>query len=238
MLIAEVGSVHDGSFGNASKLIELAAEVGADAVKFQTHISEAETTKFAASPSYFNSESRFDYFSRTGFTKKQWLELKKIADSFKIIFMSSPFSIEAVDLLEDIGMEIYKIPSGEITNLPMLEKIVSTGKPVFISSGMSNWKELDRAVSIFNGKSHYTVLQCSSIYPCPPEKVGLNIISEISKRYGCPVGFSDHTLGFSAAIAAASKGAVVIEKHLTFSRKMYGSDAKHSMEPAEFKSIV
>jgi N,N'-diacetyllegionaminate synthase len=238
MLIAEVGSVHDGSFGNAAKLIELAAEVGADAVKFQTHISAAETTKLASSPSYFNSETRYEYFSRTSFTKQQWSELKKIADRCEIKFLSSPFSIEAVDLLEDIGMEIYKIPSGEITNIPMLERISSTGKPVFISSGMSNWAELDAAVSIFDGKSDYTVLQCSSIYPCPPEKVGLNIISEIRNRYGCPVGFSDHTLGFSASIAAAAMGAVVIEKHFTFSRKMYGSDAKHSMEPDEFKNLV
>jgi N,N'-diacetyllegionaminate synthase len=238
MLIAEVGSVHDGSFGNACCLIELAADAGADAVKFQTHIPTAETTTWAPSPSYFNTESRFDYFLRTGFTLEEWRALKRKADECEIVFMSSPFSIEAVDLLENVGMEIYKIPSGEMTNIPLLERVSQLNKPVILSSGMSNWEELDRAVSVFEKKCNYSILQCSSAYPCPPDKVGLNILSEIKKRYGCEVGFSDHTLGFSAPIAAAALGATIIEKHFTFSKKMYGSDAKHSMEPSDFKLLA
>ncbi len=238
MIIAEVGSVHDGSFGNAKKLVECAAQKGADAIKFQTHISEAETTKYASSPSYFNSEARYEYFKRTSFNKKQWIELKKIAQSNNIKFLSSPFSLEAVDLLEEIGQEIYKIPSGEVTNFPLLKKIAELGKPVLLSSGMSNWAELDKAVSFFKNKCDLTVMQCSSIYPCPPEKVGLNIISEMKTRYSCNIGFSDHTEGISAPLAAAALGATVIEKHLTFSKLMYGSDAKHSMEPDEFSKMV
>jgi N-acetylneuraminate synthase len=145
-IIAEIGSVHDGSFGNAKKLIELAKACGADAVKFQTHIAEAETLKDAPNPPYFQDESRYDYFVRTGFSLEQWNALKVHADKIGIEFMSSPFSIEAVELLERVGMKRYKIPSGEVTNTPLLEAVVATGKSVFLSSGMSSWKELDRAV--------------------------------------------------------------------------------------------
>ena len=237
MIIAEIGSVHDGSFGNAVNLIRLAAECGATAVKFQTHIAEAETIPSAPSPSYFKSESRIDYFKRTSFTLHQWLRLKEIADDCNVLFLSSPFSLEAVDLLEDIGMEVYKIPSGEVTNIPMLEKIAKLGKPVLLSSGMSDFKELDSAHEIFSNKCDLTIMQCSSSYPCPNESVGLNVIDQIRFRYNCKVGYSDHTLGFAAPIAAAALGAVVIEKHFTFSNKMYGSDAIHSMEPTDFKIL-
>lgn len=237
-LIAEIGSVHDGSFGNACKLIEAAAECGADAVKFQTHIAEAETLPDAPAPSYFKDEPRMDYFRRTGFTPEQWKKLSDCAVSAGVAFLSSPFSLEAVDLLEKTGMAAYKIPSGEVTNIPMLERIAQTGKPVLLSSGMSDWTELDAAVAVFKGKAPVTVMQCSSVYPCPPEKVGLNVLREMAERYRSPVGYSDHTLGFAAPIAAAALGASVIEKHFTFSRLMYGSDAKHSMEPAEFKVLA
>lgn len=236
-IIAEIGSVHDGSFGNAINLIKSAADCGASSVKFQTHIAEAETLLNAPNPDYFKSESRFDYFERTSFSKKQWIELKKTAEESNMEFISSPFSLEAIDSLEKIGISIYKIPSGEVTNIPLIEKIAAIGKPVILSSGMSNWDELDEAVNILQSSCDLTVMQCSSIYPCPNEKVGLNVISEIRTRYNCNVGFSDHTLGFAAPIAAATVGATAIEKHFTFSKKMYGSDAKNSMEPFEFKLL-
>lgn len=238
MLIAEIGSVHDGSFGNAQKLIELASACGADAVKFQTHIGEAESLLEAPSPAYFNDESRVDYFKRTSFSADQWLKLKRLAESFGLIFLSSPFSIEAADLLNELGMEVFKIPSGEVTNTPLLEKISSFKKPVLLSSGMSDWRELDKAVSIFSGFCDLTVMQCSSVYPCPPETIGLNVLSEMQRRYKCAIGFSDHSLGLAAPIAAAALGASVIEKHFTFSRFMYGSDAQHSMEPDQFKILA
>jgi N,N'-diacetyllegionaminate synthase len=238
LLIAEIGSVHDGSFGNACKLIEAAASCGADAVKFQTHIAEAETLASAPSPSYFSAEPRMDYFRRTGFSLDQWKALKQVCEKNDVLFLSSPFSLEAVDLLEQVGVSSYKIPSGEVTNLPLLERVAQTGKMAYLSSGMSSWKELDAAVEVLKRPGKLIVMQCSSAYPCPPEQVGLNVLAEMQKRYGVPVGFSDHTLGFAAPVAAATLGATVIEKHFTFSKQMYGSDAKHSMEPEEFKVLA
>jgi len=238
-IIAEVGSVHDGSLGNAKKLIELAKSCGADAVKFQTHIASAETLKNAPMPPYFKGEPRYDYFERTGFTEDQWKELKAYADEVKIEFLSSPFSEEAVDMLERIGMTRYKIPSGEVTNIPLLQKIALLKKPVILSSGMSTWDELDRAVDIFKQSScKLSVLQCTTEYPCPYDQVGLNVLTEMQERYNVPVGFSDHTLTIYAPLIAVVRGATVIEKHLTFSRQMYGSDAAHSLEPAEFADMA
>jgi N-acetylneuraminate synthase len=237
-IIAEIGSVHDGSFGNALRLIDAAADAGADTVKFQTHLAEAESLPDAPAPAYFNDEPRIAYFKRTGFTLDQWKRLAAHATARGVAFLSSPFSIEAVDLLEQVGVAAYKVPSGEVSNLPLLERIAATGKPVFLSSGMSNWTELDAAVATLRPGGPLTVMQCSSAYPCPPEKVGLNVIREIAARYGTPVGFSDHTTGLAAPIAAAALGASVIEKHFTFSRLMYGSDAKHSMEPEDFRTMA
>lgn len=238
MFIAEIGSVHDGSFGNACKLIEAAAKSGADAVKFQTHIAEAESLENAPAPSYFNTEPRRAYFKRTSFTLEQWKKLSECASNNGVQFLSSPFSLEAVDLLEEINVAIYKIPSGEVTNHRLLERVAQTKKPVLLSSGMSNWFELDQAVKILKAGGPLTVMQCSSLYPCPPEQVGLNILVEMRQRYGLPVGFSDHTMGYAASIAAVALGATVIEKHFTFSRLMYGSDARHSMEPEEFRILA
>jgi N-acetylneuraminate synthase len=234
-IIAEIGSVHDGSFGNACKLIEVAAACGADTVKFQTHLPEAETLRDAPTPAYFRGEPRFDYFRRTGFSREQWRGLKAACEAAGVIFLSSPFSLEAVDLLEDVGVAQYKVPSGEVTNEPLLERIAETGKPTLLSSGMSNWAELDRAVAILRGSTPLVVMQCTSAYPCPHERVGLNVLIEMQNRYRLPVGYSDHTEGVAAAMASAALGAVVIEKHLTFSRLMYGSDAANAMEPNDFK---
>ncbi len=238
-LIAEIGSVHDGSFGNAKKLIETAAEVGADTVKFQLHIAAAETIRDAPPPPYFSGEPRFDYFNRTGFTVPEWRALRAHCDAHRVRFLVSPFSEKAVDLLEDIGVDMYKVPSGEVTNLPLIERISKTGKPVLLSSGMSSWAELDRAVdAIRRHHSRLTVLQCTSQYPCLAERVGLNIIIEMATRYGLPVGYSDHTRGPWAAVAAVVLGAVAVEKHLTFSRRMYGSDAPFATEPEEFRDLA
>lgn len=238
-IIAEIGSVHDGSFGNACKLIDLCKEVGADVVKFQTHIASAETLRDAPMPPYFTGEPRYEYFERTAFTLEQWKKLKAHCDEAGIEFLSSPFSIEAVRLLESIGIARYKIPSGEVTNLPMLEVIAETGKPILLSSGMSSWKELDEAVALIkNHHDRITILQCTSEYPCPPEQVGLNLLGDYAAHYNLPIGFSDHTMGIEAPIAAVILGATVIEKHITFSHRMYGSDATHSLEPEEFHDMV
>ena len=235
-IIAEIGSVHDGSFGNAQKLIEAAAAAGANCVKFQTHIADAETLENAPTPGYFKAEPRKAYFKRTGFSEEQWKELAQKSKEVGVEFLSSPFALEAVDLLERVAVSAYKIPSGEVTNLPLLKKVAETKKPTLLSSGMSTWAELEAAVEVLSLGGPLCVMQCTSAYPCPPEKVGLNILAEIKKRFPkVTVGYSDHTLGSAAGISAAALGATVIEKHFTFSKLMYGSDAKHSMEPAEFK---
>jgi len=238
-VIAEIGSVHDGSFGNAVNLIEMVSQCGADGVKFQTHIAEAETLPDAPMPSFFQGEARFDYFNRTAFSKEQWGLLKSKCHERGLSFISSPFSVEAVALLEEIGVDSYKIPSGEVTNVILLHEVGKTGKDIILSSGMSSWKELDGAVEIlkkYDGK--LTVLQCTSAYPCPYEKVGLNIMEEMGRRYSLPTGLSDHTLTNYASLAAVAKGAIMIERHVTFSRLMYGSDAKHSLEPDELKDLI
>jgi len=237
-LIAEIGSIHDGSYGNAVKAIEAAAAAGADTVKFQTHVADAETLPDAPMPPYFKGEPRLQYFRRTAFTLEQWRGLAAAAKDCGVGFMSSPFALEAVDLLEACGLGIYKIASGEVTNLPLLERIAATGKPVLLSSGMSSWRELDVAVETLRKGGPLTVLQCMTAYPCPPEEVGLNVLGELRARYGLPVGYSDHTAGNTAAIAAATLGAVAIEKHFTFSKLMYGSDAKNAAEPPQFAALA
>jgi len=240
-IIAEVGNTHEGSVGLAKQFIRAAAACGVDAVKFQTHIFEAESLPSAPNPPYFKDETRREYFERTAFTLEQYRILKRFAEEeCGVEFFSSPFSIEAVDLLVELGVKTIKIPSGEVSNLPLLEHIArTTDATVILSSGMSSWMELDEAVGVFsNSKNKLIILQCTSEYPCLPENAGLNVMTEIRERYGCEVGFSDHTLGIGVPIAAVAMGACVIEKHFTLSKKMYGSDAMNSTEPDEFRLLV
>lgn len=240
-LIAEIGNTHEGSVGLAKCFIKAAADCGVDAVKFQTHIFEAESLADAPNPPYFKDETRKEYLGRTGFNLRQWKDLKRYAEKeFGVEFLSSPFSLEAVDLLEQVGVRTYKIASGEVSNLPLLIRVARTGKKVLLSSGMSYWRELDEAVKTFknNGCEELIILQCTSEYPCPPEVAGLNIMKEMKERYGLPVGFSDHTLGVAVPIAAVCLGACVIEKHFTLSKQMYGPDARFSATPEEMKILV
>jgi N,N'-diacetyllegionaminate synthase len=239
-VIAEIGNTHEGSLGLAKQFIKAAAECGVDCVKFQTHIFEAESLPDAPNPPYFNDESRKEYFERTSFTLEEYLKLKAYASEMKVDFMSSPFSIEAIDLLEKVGVSAFKIPSGEVTNLPLLERAAQTGKRVILSSGMSSWEELDQAVTTLreHGCKDLYVLQCTSEYPCPPERAGMNLMLEMGKRFECKIGYSDHTLGVAIPLLAVANGATLVEKHFTLSKKMYGSDAKNSTEPEEFKFLV
>lgn len=241
-IIAEIGNTHEGSLGLAKCFIKAAAECGVDAVKMQTHIFEAESLLSAPNPPYFKDETRKEYFERTAFTFEQWKELKRFSEEdLKIDFFSSPFSLEALDLLEAVGMNTYKVASGEVNNTPLLEKIAKTGKRVLLSSGMSSWSELDEAVTTLqsNGCKDLIVLQCTSEYPCPPEQAGLNVLDELKDRYqNVTIGYSDHTMGLAVPLAAVIKGAKVIEKHFTLSQAMYGSDAMNSTEPEDFKRLV
>jgi sialic acid synthase SpsE len=241
-IIAEIGNTHEGSLGLAKQFIKAAADCGVNAVKMQTHIFEEESLPGAPNPPYFKDETRKEYFERTSFKLEQWKELKRYSQNeLKIDFFSSPFSLEAVDLLEEVGMDTYKIASGEVNNIPLLEKIAKTKKRVLLSSGMSSWSEIDEAVQTLqlNGCEDLTVLQCTSEYPCPPEESGLNVLDEIKSRYeNIKIGYSDHTMGVAVPLAAVVKGATVIEKHFTLSQKMYGSDAMNSIEPQDFKRLV
>jgi N-acetylneuraminate synthase len=235
-VVAEAGMTHDGSLGHAIRMAEIAAECGADAVKFQLHDAHAETTRGAPSPPYFKHESRWEYFERTAFSDEQWAQLKQACEQAGVEFLCSVFSVDAVERLERIGVARYKIGSGEVTNLELVRKVAATGKPVLLTSGMSSWAELDAAVAAAG--DDLTVLQCTSQYPTPPERVGLNVFAELRERYGKPVGFSDHTLGNVAALAAVTLGATVVEKHFTLSRDMYGPDARFATEPSEFEELV
>ena len=235
-VIAEAGMNHDGSLGNAIRMVEVASEAGADAVKFQLHDAAAESTRDAPSPPYFQHESRWEYFRRTAFTDDQWRTLREACDRAGIDFVCAPFSLEALERLERIGVARYKIGSGEVTNLELVRAAAATGKPVLVSSGMSTWEELDAAVDAAG--EHVIVLQCTSAYPTPPERVGLNLIAELRKRYGKPVGFSDHSLGPHAAFAAVALGAEIVEKHFTLSKEMYGPDAALALEPHELEELV
>jgi len=238
-IIAEIGNTHEGSVGLAKKFIRTAAECGVDAVKFQTHIFEAESLPNAPNPPYFKDETRKQYFERTAFNLEQYITLKEFAENeCGVDFFSSPFSIEAVNLLLNAGIKTFKIPSGEVSNIPMLEYLADKADWVILSSGMSSWEELDLAVSVLKSKCKLTVLQCTSEYPCLPESTGLNVMLEIKERYGVEVGFSDHTLGVGVPVAAVVLGAKLIEKHFTLSKLMYGSDAKNSTEPLEFRQLV
>lgn len=239
-IIAEIGLTHDGSMGQAKALIRAAADCGVNAVKFQTHIASAETLPNAPTPPYFNDESRFEFFERTAFTLEQHSVLKKFASQLGIDFFSSPFSLEAIDLLEKVGVDTYKIPSGEVSNTPLLEKVARTGKKIIISSGMSTWNELDDAIRCLkeNGTTDIVLMQCTSEYPCPAESAGMNVMLEMKRRYNLPIGFSDHTIGASIPMLAVALGATYIEKHFTLSKLMYGPDAKNSSTPEEFRELV
>jgi N-acetylneuraminate synthase len=235
-IIAEGGSVHDGSLGNAKNLCTVAKKCGADAIKFQIHVAEDETLKNAPNPMHFKEEKRFDYFKRTSFSLKQWKALKKHCDRLKIDFFVSVFSIEALKIAKKLNLKYIKIPSGELTNFPLLKEISKLNHKAILSTGMSNLKEIDSAIKILN-KKKVIIMQCTSLYPTQNNQVGLNIISYFKKKYkSCQIGFSDHTNSLASAIGSVILGASFIEKHLTFSKDMYGSDAKYSFEPKNFRT--
>ena len=236
IIIAEIGSNHDGNLLLAKKHVISAKKCGADYVKFQMHIAEEETLKDAPSPTYFKKEDRYKYFKRINFSFRNWKKLKNFCKINKIGFLCSPFSIKAVDILEKLKVDFYKLPSGELTNLPLLKRLKKTKKHIVLSTGMSSYTEIDNAVKTL--KKNISILQCTSLYPCPLEKTGLNVFKTLKKKYKFKIGYSDHTLGLASGFSFAANGASIIEKHFTLSKKLYGSDAKHSMEPPEFKIYV
>jgi N-acetylneuraminate synthase len=241
LIIGEVAQTHDGSLGQAHAFIDAIANAGADAIKFQTHIAAAESTPGEPWRVKFSKQdkTRYEYWQRMEFTKEQWVGLKTHANECGLLFLSSPFSIEACDLLEDIGMFVWKIASGEVGNLLLLERIIDTGKPIILSTGMSDWRELEEAVDkIKSAGNPFAVLQCTSAYPCPPEKVGLNMLEVLREKFECPVGLSDHSGKTFAGLAATTLGAEVLEIHITLSREMFGPDVPASITTRELRQLV
>lgn len=241
LIIAEVAQAHDGSLGTAHAFIDAIAGTGADAVKFQTHIAGAESTPDEPWRVKFSPQdaTRFDYWKRMEFTEEQWIGLKRHADESGLIFLSSPFSFEAVDLLNRIGTAAWKIPSGETANVPMLDHMISTGLPIILSTGMSPLSEVDFAVNRVKERDvPLAILQCTTAYPCPPEKVGINMIAFFKRRYDCSVGLSDHSGTIYPGLAAAAIGIQVLEVHLTLSREMFGPDVPASITTDELRQLV
>lgn len=241
-IIAEIGQAHDGSLGILHSYIDAIATTGVNAIKFQTHIAEAEssTQEPFRIPFSYEDKTRFDYWKRMSFTLEQWIDIKKHCEDKGLEFMSSPFSQAAVDLLEDLNVKRYKIGSGEVNNFLMLEKIARTGKPIIISSGMSSFEELDKTIAFLKPfGNELTVLQCTTSYPTPPEKIGLNVITELKERYpNIPIGLSEHSGKIYTGLAAVALGATVLEFHAVFDRRMFGPDAKSSLTIDEIKTLV
>lgn len=241
LIIGEVAQAHDGSLGLAHAFIDSIADAGADAVKFQTHIAEFESSPAESWRIRFSQQdtSRYDYWKRMEFTEDAWVGLRDHARERGLYFLSSPFSIPAVELLERIGTDAWKVASGETNNRTLLERMAATGLPIILSTGMSYIKEIDWAVSLLKSSScPLTVLQCTSVYPCPPELVGTNMLSEFRARYECNVGLSDHSGTIYPSIAAAGMSADVVEVHVTLSREMFGPDVKSSVTTTELRQLV
>jgi N,N'-diacetyllegionaminate synthase len=241
LVIGEVAQAHDGSLGMAHAFIDAIAAAGADAVKFQTHLAAAESTPAEPFRVKFSRQdaTRYEYWKRMEFSEEQWHGLAEHARERGLLFLSSPFSLEAVDLLSRVGVPMWKIASGEVSNTPLLDRVAETGLPVLLSSGMSSVDELDAAVRRVKGRAaSVALLQCTTAYPCPPEKVGLNLVPFFRERYGCLVGLSDHSGTIYAGLAAAALGIDALEIHVTLSREMFGPDVVASVTTAELRQLV
>jgi N-acetylneuraminate synthase len=241
LLVGEVAMSHDGSLGLAHAFVDAIADAGADAVKFQTHIASAESTPVEPFRVPFSRQdaSRYDYWKRIAFTEEQWRGLAQHCSERSVLFISSPFSLEAIELLERIGQPLWKIASGEVANVPLLDRVLDTGAPVLLSTGMSPLEETDAAVARVTARgSKVGVLQCTTAYPCPPERVGLNLIPIYRQRYGCWVGLSDHSGTIYPGLAGVATGLDVLEVHVALSREMFGPDVIASVTSSELKQLV
>ena len=246
-IIAEAGVNHNGSLELAKKLVDAAKEAGADAVKFQTFKTEKLVSKFADKAEYQKrftnaNESQLDMVKKLELSYEAFEEIYKYCKEKGISFLSSPFDLESIDFLASLGLEIFKIPSGEITNLPYLEKIGKLKKKIIISTGMAYLGEIEAALNILiqsgTKKEDIIVLHCNTEYPTPYEDVNLRAMLTIKEAFKIRIGYSDHTPGLEIPIAAVAMGAEVIEKHFTLDRNMEGPDHKASLEPIELVNMV
>ena len=246
-IIAEAGVNHNGSLKKALKLIDVAAAAGANAIKFQTFKAKNLATDYAPKAEYqkyrsLKQETQFQMLKKLEFTEVMHKTCLKKCKKKKIIFISSAFDIESLNYLKKFKLSYFKVPSGEITNIPYLEVLGKFGKKVILSTGMSNIYEIKKAIKTLttNGtkKNNITLMQCTSAYPAPYDEINLNVMATLRNRYKLSIGFSDHSLGVQASIAAVALGAKVIEKHLTLNRKLKGPDHIASLDPNEFKFMT
>ena len=246
-IIAEAGVNHNGSLKKALKLIDAAALAGANAIKFQTFKAENLATDYAPKAKYqkhksLKKETQFQMLKKLEFTDVMHKACFNRCKKKKIIFISSAFDIESLNYLKKFKLSYFKVPSGEITNIPYLEALGKFGKKIILSTGMSNIYEIKKAIKtlIVNGtkKNNITLMQCTSAYPAPYDEINLNVISTLRNSFKLKIGFSDHSLGVQASIAAVALGAKFIEKHLTLSKKLKGPDHRASLDPSEFKFMV
>ena len=244
-IIAEAGVNHNGDLTMAHRLIDAAVEAGADAVKFQTFTTERVISRDAPKANYQvettgASESQFDMVKALELPREAFAQLMAHCEERNILFLSTPFDLESVDLLAGIGVEAFKIASGEITNLPLLEHVARNGKPMFVSTGMANIGEVETAVQtiVEAGNRDMVLLHCVSNYPAEPSDVNLRAMDTMARAFGVPVGYSDHTLGLEVPLAAVALGACVIEKHFTLDNSLTGPDHRASLEPDELARMV
>jgi N-acetylneuraminate synthase/N,N'-diacetyllegionaminate synthase len=244
-IVAEIGVNHNGSVNRARKLIDAAKSAGADAVKFQAYKTERIVTKYAEKAKYQKEttdpkKSQYDMLKKLELKDADFVELHRYAKKRSIIFLSSAFDEESVDLLAGLDVSAFKVPSGETTNFPLLRHIAEKKKPIILSTGLSTLDEIGEAIRVMEekGVEDIVLLHCVTSYPAKAEDVNLRVMDFLKRSFGCPVGFSDHTLGISIPIAATALGAVLIEKHFTLDKKMSGPDHRASLEPDEFKQMV
>ena len=241
LVVAEIGQAHDGSVGILHSMVDAAAACGVDAVKFQVHIADAESSALEPFRVRFSpvDATRFDYWKRMELLEAEWCHLKEKCDGLGVEFLATPFSNAAVDLLERIGVGRYKVGSGDIANPLLLQRIAATGKEVILSTGLGTIEDIDRAVELFSRHSvPVAVLQCTTRYPTAADEVGLPWIGRLRDRYGCPVGLSDHSGKIYAGLAAAALGAALVEVHVTFDRRMFGPDSRASLTFDELTQLV
>ncbi len=244
-IIAEAGINHDGDLGRAMALVDIAVASGADAVKFQTYDVDALVQADAKKAAYqydpdAPAETQADMLRRLALSHDAFRALHRHCVEKGILFLSTPFDTASADFLEALGMEMFKVPSGEITNTPFLAHLAAKGRPMIVSTGMSDMEEIAQAVGVIKeaGDPPLTLLHCVSAYPAAAADANLRAMHSLTARFQVPVGYSDHTLGTEVAIAAAALGAQVIEKHFTFDRSLPGPDHKASLEPDELRHLV
>lgn len=244
-IIAEVSANHNQDIERAEAIIRAAAAAGADAVKLQTYTADTITIPcdneyFRIKGTLWNDRTLHDLYQEA-YTPWEWLpRLMALANDCGMCCFSTPFDTTAVDFLENLNVPCHKVASFEVVDIPLLKKVATTGKPVFMSTGMASLAEIDEAVRVLreNGTKKLVLLKCTSSYPAPPEELNLRTIPHLSQAFGCPVGLSDHTMNSSVAVAAVALGACAVEKHFTLSRSDGGPDSAFSMEPEEFRRMV